>query len=121
MAPLTHDKTLLDADGIRRALEEMAGEIVESSGGVERLAIVGIHTGGVHLARRLSDRIAQTEGTRPREGMIDITLYRDDVFIGLPQPVVGRTEMPFDMTGIDLVLVDEFIFLQCSDDMIATL
>ncbi|MGB0589954.1 MAG: bifunctional pyr operon transcriptional regulator/uracil phosphoribosyltransferase PyrR [Myxococcota bacterium] len=110
MASLTQEKTLLNSDGINRALDTMARDIVTSSGGVAHLAVVGIHTGGVHLARRLCDRIAANEGTRPPEGMIDITLYRDDVFIGLPQPVVGRTEMPFDVSGIDIVLVDDVLY-----------
>ena len=110
MAPLTQEKILLDSVGITTALETIAADIVKSCGGVERLAIVGIHTGGVHLAKRLCGLIAATEGTRPPEGMIDITLYRDDVFIGLPQPVVGRTEMPFDLSGIDIVLVDDVLY-----------
>jgi pyrimidine operon attenuation protein / uracil phosphoribosyltransferase len=110
MASLTLERTLLDSAGIDRALDVMARDIVTSSGSVDRLAIVGIHTGGVHLARRLCDRIASNEGTRPPEGMLDITLYRDDVFIGLPQPVVGRTEMPFDISGIDIVLVDDVLY-----------
>jgi pyrimidine operon attenuation protein/uracil phosphoribosyltransferase len=110
MTPLTRDRTLLDAEGIRSALQGMAREIVASSGGVDRLALVGIHTGGVHLATRLCDLIAAAEGTRPPEGMIDIALYRDDVLVGLPQPIVGRTEMPFDVTGIDLVLVDDVLY-----------
>ena len=110
MAPLTEERILLDADGIQRALEEMAGDIVATCGGVDRLAVVGIHTGGVHLATRLCDLIASSQGSRPPEGMIDITLYRDDVFIGLPQPVVGRTEMPFNVSGIDLVLVDDVLY-----------
>jgi pyrimidine operon attenuation protein/uracil phosphoribosyltransferase len=104
------ERLLLDADGVRRALRRMAREIVESSGGVEQTAIVGIHTGGVHLARRLCDLIAEDEGQRPLEGMLDITLYRDDVLMGLPQPVVGRTEMPFDITGRRLVLVDDVLY-----------
>jgi pyrimidine operon attenuation protein/uracil phosphoribosyltransferase len=108
--PVTDERLLLDADGVRRALRRMAREIVESSGGVERTAIVGIHTGGVHLARRLCDLIAQDEGQRPAEGMLDITLYRDDVLMGLPQPVVGRTEMPFDVTGQQVVLVDDVLY-----------
>lgn len=110
MDPVTDERLLLDADGVRRALRRMAREIVESSGGVERTAIVGIHTGGVHLARRLCDLIAQDEGQRPAEGMLDITLYRDDVLMGLPQPVVGRTEMPFDVTGQQVVLVDDVLY-----------
>ncbi len=110
MDRLRLSRVLLNADGIRRALRRMAREVVESTRGVERLAVVGIHTGGVHLARRLVEMIADDEGVRPAAGMIDITLYRDDVFIGLPQPVVGRTEMPFDVTGKELVLVDDVLF-----------
>ena len=110
MATLTEENILLDAHGIEQALAQMARDIVTSSGGVDRLAVVGIHTGGVHLAKRICDLISANEGQRPPEGMIDITLYRDDVFIGLPQPVVGRTEMPFDVSGIDLVLVDDVLY-----------
>jgi pyrimidine operon attenuation protein/uracil phosphoribosyltransferase len=110
MASLTQERILLDSTGIDEALDAMARDIVTSCGSVDALAVVGIHTGGVHLARRLCDRIAANEGRRPREGMIDITLYRDDVFIGLPQPVVGRTEMPFDVSGIDIVLVDDVLY-----------
>ncbi|MGM0577310.1 MAG: bifunctional pyr operon transcriptional regulator/uracil phosphoribosyltransferase PyrR [Myxococcota bacterium] len=110
MGELRLQRILLDADGIRRALRRIAREIVESTGGVERLAVVGIHRGGVHLGRRLVDLIEEDEGIRPAEGMIDITLYRDDVFIGLPQPVVGRTEMPFDVTGMRLLLVDDVLY-----------
>jgi pyrimidine operon attenuation protein/uracil phosphoribosyltransferase len=110
MSELKLDQILMDADGVRRALRRMAREIVESNGGMERLAIVGIHTGGVHVARRLCALLAEDEGERPSEGTIDITLYRDDVFIGLPQPVVGRTEMAFDVTGARVVLVDDVLF-----------
>jgi len=110
MASLTQERILLDSEGIERAIEKMAKDIVSSSRGVNEIAIVGIHTGGVHIARRLCERIASNEGKRPPEGMIDITLYRDDVFIGLPQPVVGRTEMAFDVSGIDIVLVDDVLY-----------
>lgn len=103
-------QVVLDADGVRRALARMAREIVESNGGVDNLAIVGIHTGGVHLAHRLCALIAQDEGRRPMEGMIDITLYRDDVLIGLPQPVVGRTELPFELEGARIELIDDVLY-----------
>ena len=110
MSGLKQERVVLETDGVRRALRRMAREVVEANRGLDKLAIVGIHTGGVHLAKRLVELIEQDEGAAPSEGAIDITLYRDDVFIGLPQPVVGRTEMPFDVTGSRVVLVDDVLF-----------
>lgn len=110
MAELNLERVTLDAQGIQEAIGRLAREILAANGEPSELAIVGIHTGGVHLARRLGDAICEIAGSRASEGSIDITLYRDDVFIGLPQPIVGRTEMPFDMTGIKLVLVDDVLF-----------
>ncbi len=110
MSHLELERILMTGDDIRRALRRMAREIVETAEGVERLAIVGIHTGGVPLAQRIAAIIEADEGQRPAEGMIDITLYRDDVFIGLPQPVVGRTEMPFDVDGMHIVLIDDVLY-----------
>jgi len=103
-------RELLDTKGIRRTLRRMSREIVEDAGGTEKLAIVGIHRGGVHLATRLLDFIEEDEGKRPAEGMLDITLYRDDVLTGLPHPIVGRTEMHFDLEGTQVVLVDDVLF-----------
>jgi pyrimidine operon attenuation protein / uracil phosphoribosyltransferase len=103
-------RELLDAKGIRRTLRRMSREIVEDAGGIDKLAIVGIHTGGVHLATRLLEFIEEDEGKRPSEGMLDITLYRDDVLTGLPHPIVGRTEMNFDLDGTQVVLVDDVLF-----------
>ena len=97
MSELEYIRTITDAQTISRSLRRIARAIVETCGGVEALAIVGIHTGGVPLAQRLADLIEQDEGVRPPQGMIDITLYRDDVMVGLPQPIVGRTEMHFDL------------------------
>ena len=110
MSELEYVRTVTDAETISRALRRMAREIVESCGGVSSLAIVGIHTGGVPLAQRLADIIERDEGSRPPQGMIDITLYRDDVMVGLPQPIVGRTEMHFDLHGLQVVLVDDVLF-----------
>lgn len=103
-------RDVMDSNAIRRALKRMAREIVEDAGGVDKLAIVGIHTGGVYLAKRLVELIEEDEGQRPLEGMIDITLYRDDLLIGLPNPVVGRTELPFDLDGVRIVLVDDVLY-----------
>lgn len=110
MTKLKLEQIVMDGEAMRRALRRMAREIVEMNGGMDRLAIVGIHTGGVHLAQRLCQLMAEDESVNPPQGNIDITLYRDDVFIGLPQPVVGRTEMAFDVTGARIVLVDDVLF-----------
>ena len=110
MSEVILEQVVLADEALGRTMRRLAQEIVEANGGTEKLAIVGIHTGGVHLARRLVEQIQAAEGKKPSEGAIDITLYRDDVFIGLPQPVVGRTEMPFDVTGTRIVLVDDVLF-----------
>lgn len=110
MEPLKFKRRALDAAAVNRALERMALEIVERNEGTDDLALVGIHTGGVPLAHRLRDRIAHHTGHEPPVGMVDITLYRDDVFIGLPQPIVGETSLPFGVTGQRIVLVDDVLY-----------
>lgn len=106
MSELRTRRTLLDGAAITRALDRMALEIIEQNGGTDGLVLVGIHTAGVPLAKRLQRRI----GDNIPVGMIDITLYRDDVFIGLPQPVVGETELPFEVDGARMVLVDDVLY-----------
>ena len=103
-------RELMDPTGIRRAVDRMALQIEELAGGGQDLALVGIHTGGVPLAQRLKSRLDANTGADIPLGMIDITLYRDDVFIGLPHPIVGRTELDFDITGKRVVLVDDVLY-----------
>lgn len=91
-------------------LKRIAHEIVERNEGAADVALVGIRTGGLHLAERLVPLIEQIEGIRPPLGAVDITLYRDDVFIGLPKPEVGPTELPFRLAGVKIVLVDDVLF-----------
>jgi pyrimidine operon attenuation protein / uracil phosphoribosyltransferase len=99
---------VMDGDEIRRALTRVAHEIVEKNRGPERLALVGIQSKGVPLARRVAALIARFEGTEVPVGSLDITLYRDDV---LQRPhAVRHTEIPFDVTGRHVVLVDEVFF-----------
>lgn len=102
--------TLLEAEELERALTRIAHEIVERNKGAERLALIGIHTRGVPLAERLAERIERFEGVRPAVGKLDITLYRDDLTEIALQPVVRRTEVPFDVTGLRLVLCDDVLF-----------
>ena len=106
MVSLRDKRIILDKAAIGRTLERMAMEVLERHQGGKDLALVGIHTAGVPLAHRLSKRIKNTAGVDVPVGMIDITLYRDDVFIGLPHPIVGQTKLPFDITGRPIVLVD---------------
>ena len=103
-------RVLADGAAVARMLRRLANEIVERNGGVADLALVGIRTGGLHLAERLAGLIEALEGRRPPVGAIDITLYRDDVFLGLPRPEIGPTELPFELEGVRVVLIDDVLF-----------
>jgi pyrimidine operon attenuation protein/uracil phosphoribosyltransferase len=107
---LVDRKSIADESAIARMLRRIAHEIVERNGGAEGVALVGIRTGGMHVAERLVEIIAGIEDHRPSLGAVDITLYRDDVFIGLPRPEVGPTELPFALEGQTIVLVDDVLF-----------
>ncbi len=102
---------LLNADEVRRELERISGEIVERGAGtIKDLALIGIHTRGVFLARRLADMIAGIAGMPVLTGAIDITLYRDDWTRISYQPVVQSTDIPFSVDDRRVVLVDDVLF-----------
>jgi pyrimidine operon attenuation protein/uracil phosphoribosyltransferase len=111
-ADLIERREILDATGIARALRRMAYEIVERIGHDDQpLYLVGIRTGGAHLAARLVELIRDQKDTpSPTLGAVDITLYRDDVFHGLPKPEIGPTELPESVDGRRVVLVDDVLF-----------
>jgi len=100
--------TIMDADEMRRAWTRIAHEVLEKNRGVRDLALVGILRKGAPLARRLADAIARIEGTPVPVGDLDISLYRDD--FRTYQPKVGTTQIPFDIEGKRLVLVDDVAF-----------
>jgi pyrimidine operon attenuation protein/uracil phosphoribosyltransferase len=102
----------MDADTIRRAITRMAHEIVERNKNLERMVLIGIRTRGVHLAARLADALRTIEGTRPPTGVLDITLYRDDLpDRGQPdRPIVRTTDVSVPVAGQDIVLVDDVLF-----------
>lgn len=104
------EKLILDEQGIHRAVVRVAHEVLERNGGTEKLALVGIRTRGVHLAERLRQEIQAIEGVQVPLGMLDITLYRDDLQEIGPKPAVGQTEISFDLNGKILVLVDDVLF-----------
>ncbi|ADI13778.1 Uracil phosphoribosyltransferase [Truepera radiovictrix DSM 17093] len=102
--------TLMNAGEMARALTRIAHEIIERNKGAENLALVGIHTRGVPLAERLAALIGRFEGVTPPLGKLDITLYRDDLSEIALQPVVRKTEVPFDVQGLRVVLCDDVLY-----------
>ena len=107
---LVERRILADATFMARMLRRLASELVERNAGPAPLALVGIRTGGLYLAERLAGLIEAVEGSRPLLGAIDITLYRDDVFQGLPRPEIGPTELPFELEGVRVILVDDVLY-----------
>ena len=109
-APNTTATTLLDSRAMDRTLRRMADEIVELNDGTDDLVIVGIQRRGVQLADRIARLIEEREGVAPRRGALDITLYRDDLQTVGPRPVVGPTDIPWDMDGARVVIVDDVLY-----------
>jgi pyrimidine operon attenuation protein/uracil phosphoribosyltransferase len=103
---------VMDADRMSRALTRIAHEILERNRGLDDVALVGIRTRGVPLARRLAKLLEQINGDHVPTGALDITLYRDDLMrsaVG-PQPVVRRTEIPFSIDDRKILLVDDVLY-----------
>jgi pyrimidine operon attenuation protein / uracil phosphoribosyltransferase len=105
---LVERSELLDGVGMARVLRRMAFEILERAGA--DAYFVGIRTGGAFLAERMVQLLAEAGEGRPTLGAVDITLYRDDVFLGLPKPEVGATELPESLAGRTVVLVDDVLY-----------
>src|SRR4051795_6512566 len=102
--------TILDARAVDRTLRRMADEILELNDGTDDLVIVGIQRRGVQLAARIVSSIAEREEGQVPSGALDITLYRDDLQTVGPRPVVGATEIPVDVEGKVVVIVDDVLY-----------
>jgi pyrimidine operon attenuation protein/uracil phosphoribosyltransferase len=103
---------VMDADRIGRTLARIAHEILERNRGLDDIALVGIRTRGVPIARRLAQAIAEINHHEVPTGALDITLYRDDLMrhaVG-PQPLVRRTEIPFSIDNKTILLVDDVLY-----------
>src|ERR671923_788962 len=103
---------VMDADRMSRALTRIAHEILERNRGLDELALIGIRTRGVPLARRIARALKEINGDDVPTGALDITLYRDDLMrhaVG-PQPVVRRTEIPFSIDDRKILLVDDVLY-----------
>lgn len=101
---------LMDEVAVKRALTRIAHEVVEKNKGVQKLAIVGIRRRGVPLAERMAELINEFEGVKVPVGFLDITLYRDDLTTLNHQPIVHKTEVPFSVNGMKIVLVDDVLY-----------
>ena len=101
---------ILGGGELARAVDSLADQIGAAMAAVPRWALVGIRAGGVPLAQRLAERVRATTTARPLRGDVDITLYRDDLYTGLEKPVLGDTDLPFEVSGCGIVLVDDVLF-----------
>jgi pyrimidine operon attenuation protein / uracil phosphoribosyltransferase len=101
---------VMDPDDLRRAITRIAHEILERNGGTDDLAIIGIQTRGSFLARRIASVIGEIEHADVPVGVLDITLYRDDLQTIAEQPVVSESDIPFDVQGKTIILVDDVLY-----------
>ena len=101
---------IMSPEDVRRSLTRIAHEIVEQNNGTKNLCLIGIRRRGDHLAKRLAEEIEKIEGNPLPVGFLDITLYRDDLSTIAHQPVIHKTEIPFDLNGKKVVLVDDVLF-----------
>jgi pyrimidine operon attenuation protein / uracil phosphoribosyltransferase len=100
---------VMDADDVRRAIWRMAHEVLERNHGAEGIVLVGLQTGGVAIAEAFAEAMEEIDGLRPPVGSLDVALYRDDIGIRpvLPEAV---TDIPVDLDGAIVVLVDDVLF-----------
>ncbi len=103
-------KEIMNAQDIDRVLSRMAHEIIEKNKGTDNLVLLGIRTLGVPLAQRIAKKIKETEEVSIDTGILDITLYRDDLSTLSNKPIVHQTEIKFNITGKKVVMVDDVLY-----------
>ncbi|NLG19560.1 MAG: bifunctional pyr operon transcriptional regulator/uracil phosphoribosyltransferase PyrR [Fibrobacter sp.] len=101
---------LMDSHGLDLALTRITHQILERNRDFSRFGVVGMQTRGVFLAQRITRKINEIEKLSLTSGTLDVTLYRDDYRMALKQPEVKVTDIPFDINGMDLVLVDDVLY-----------
>ena len=103
-------KVIMAPEDIRRTLTRIAHEIIERNKSIEHLLLIGMHTRGVPLAKRLADNIEDFHELKIPVGTLDIFPYRDDLSSFNPRPVLNRTQIPADINGKSVVLVDDVLY-----------
>ena len=115
-------KIVLTTDEVNRAITRIAHEILERNKGIQNLALIGIRTGGAILAKKFQEKIRLISNQEIPLGLLDITLYRDDLSEVGPQPDVRETKIDFDVTNKVIILVDDVLFtgrtIRCALDAI---
>jgi pyrimidine operon attenuation protein / uracil phosphoribosyltransferase len=104
------ERIVMDAQAIERALTRVAHEVLEHNKGTDGLVLVGIRSRGVHIAERLRNKIRAIESVEVPTGIMDITLYRDDLSRSRQRPQVKGTQIPFAVDDTRVVLVDDVLF-----------
>lgn len=103
-------KEILDSSGINRAITRISYEIIEKNKGVSDICLIGIQRRGVTLAKMIADKISINEGKEVDLGILDITFYRDDLSLLDEHPVLNGTDIPFDINGKKVILVDDVLY-----------
>lgn len=101
---------IMDETAMNRALSRVAHEIIEKNKGIKDVQLIGIQRRGVPLAQRLAEKILAFEGQTVPVGVLDITLYRDDLSTLAEHPVINGTDIPFDINGMVVVMVDDVLY-----------
>jgi pyrimidine operon attenuation protein/uracil phosphoribosyltransferase len=101
---------IMDAQAMERALSRIAHEIIEKNKGVTDVVLIGVQRRGVPLAQLLAENIEKAEGVKTPVGVLDITFYRDDLSLVNEHPVLNDTDIPFNLTGRVVILVDDVLF-----------
>ena len=101
---------IMDSQAMERAITRIAHEIIEKNKGVSGVALIGVQRRGVPLANRLGARIEKVEGLKVPVGVLDITFYRDDLSLVDESPILNKTDIPFGITDLSIVLVDDVLF-----------
>jgi len=104
------NSVVLSEQDISRAVTRITHEILEKNKGATSLVLVGIRTRGATLAKRIEKKINDIEGLEVDLGVLDITLYRDDLSTGKQNPVIEKTSIPFTLDGKHVVLIDDVLF-----------
>ncbi len=103
-------KKIMDGTEIKTLMQKLLNDLLEFSRNEGRIAIVGIKTGGEYIANWLHKQMQKKLGEEIPKGLLDITLYRDDIFSKKEQPTIRSTEIPFDISGMTVILIDDVLF-----------